>query len=659
LRDPLDKRRHGYALINCTNCGPRFSIIRSVPYDRPNTTMASFAMCDDCQAEYSSPADRRFHAQPTACRVCGPKVELVDPSGHPIPGDPIARAVEMLLDGKIVAVKGIGGFHLAVRADQTKAVYRLREIKHRSHKPFAVMVPNLEAARQIIDLSDRAAEAMTSPAAPIILAPRKAGAKIAATVAWGNHRLGVLVAYTPLHHLLFDALRARVSALVMTSANDSDEPLIFTNEDAISHLAGMCDAILWHDRPIQRPVDDSVLLDAADREPIPLRRSRGFVPSPILLSDQWQSEGICVGGELKNTVAVVRGREVILSQHLGDLEHARTYANFKRAVDDLVRLFAIKPQWVAHDLHPTYVSTMYAVQLARSLHVPRIKLQHHYAHAAAVLAEHGQTGPALAVVCDGTGYGSDGTIWGGELLAVDLEGFRRLGHLRQMRLPGGDAAAKQPWRCAMSLLLNAYGERFVDLPIFARLVDDVADARFVVQMLHNRTNCFTSSAAGRVFDGVAALLGLCRENHFEAQAPMALESAAHAFGESPRVSQPLFELHEQHGMVIDLSPLVRELVHRRQRGAPSEELAALFHEQFVAAWVEAVLRAVEQTGLIEVVLSGGVLCNEIVDRELNRRLQSRGLRVLRHRLVPPNDGGLALGQAVLAVSRAARGFEKT
>jgi hydrogenase maturation protein HypF len=402
-------------------------------------------------------------------------------------------------------------------------------------------------------------------------------------------------------------------------------------------------------------VDDSVLLDAGkDRHPIVLRRSRGYVPTPIALPDGVKSNGLCVGGELKSTVAVVRENQVILSQHLGDLEHARTYANFKRAADDVLKLFAVEPDWIAHDLHPTYVSTMYAAQLARDLHVPHVRLQHHYAHAAAVLAEHGQMGPALAVVCDGTGYGTDHTIWGGELLAVDFKGFRRLGHLKPLRLPGGDAAAKQPWRSAMALLLNAYGDAFLDQPVVRGLAPDAEQARFVAEMLRTHTGCVSSSSAGRVFDGVAALLGLCRENHFEAQAPMALESAAIAADKPATPSEPLFAIDE-HG-VIDLAPLVRRLVERRVHGVPAEELAALFHHQFTAAWEAAVVRAVEQTRLIEVALSGGVMCNQIVDRQLTERLRARGLHVLRHHIVPPNDGGLALGQAALASYWAANGL---
>jgi hydrogenase maturation protein HypF len=651
MRNRADQRRFGYGLVNCTRCGPRFSIVRAVPYDRKNTTMSDFAMCERCTREYGDPADRRFHAQPIACDICGPKVELVDPKGKHIDGDPIALAAERLCAGEIIAIKGIGGFHLAARADDAAAVGRLRQKKHRMHKPFALMAADVEAAAGIIDVSSRGRELLTSPAAPIVIAPRRPGASIDPAVAPGSHRLGVMVAYTPIHHLIFDALAGRCPALVMTSANDRDEPLIFTNEEAVAHLGELCDAILWHERPIERPVDDSVVLDVPDRHPILLRRSRGYVPAPLFLPFETKSNGVCVGGELKNTVAVVRGNEVILSQHLGDLQNARTYANFKRTVRDLIALFDIQPQWIAHDMHPGYVSTLFAAQLANSLHIHRIAIQHHHAHAAAVLAEHGQTGPALAVVCDGTGYGTDSTVWGGELMVVDMKGFKRLGHLQPMSLPGGDAASKETWRCAMALLSNAFGTGFASLPILAEIIPDSEQLHFVSQMLKSHTNCFTSSAAGRLFDGVAALLGLASKNHFEAQAPMALESAATKFGAVPHIEQPLFKIHDHGTIEIDFTPFVRELVTRRKKGTPSEELAAIFHDQFAAAWEEAVMRAVEKTGLICVALSGGVMCNQLIDRLLTDRLKKRGLHVLRHRLVPPSDGGLALGQAALAAFR--------
>jgi hydrogenase maturation protein HypF len=441
----------------------------------------------------------------------------------------------------------------------------------------------------------------------------------------------------------------------VTSANDSDEPLVFTDDEAASHLGRSCDAILGHQRPIERPVDDSVVLDAGNRAPVIIRRSRGYVPTPIPLPHECDLPGLCVGGELKSVVGVVRDGNVVLSQHLGDLQHARTYANFKHATEDLLKLFDVQPRWIAHDAHPGYVSTLYARQLAGALRVPRVPVQHHYAHAMSALVEHGLTGPALAVVCDGTGYGPDGTIWGGELLAVDLKGYKRLAHLQRIRLAGGDAAARQTWRSALSLLQAALGDGFLDHPAAARLAPQPEQARFVAQMLRTGTNCVMSSSAGRVFDGVAALLGLCATNSFEAQAPLALEAAAAArVGQLPPAKRPLFELRGNGCMTVDLTPLVREILNAHAHGTPAEELAALSHEQFVAAWEAAVVRASDATGLICVVLSGGVFCNEIVDRELWNRLMARGLHVLRHELVPPNDGGLALGQAALAGFRARR-----
>ncbi|CAN5341174.1 carbamoyltransferase HypF [soil metagenome] len=658
LRDRADRRRFGYGLVNCTVCGPRFSIIKSLPYDRPNTTMARFSMCAECKHEYANPADRRFHAQPIACAQCGPQVELVNPRGHQWPvdrdhaNDPIGHAIALLAQGKIAAIKGIGGFHLAARADDEAAVNRLRQKKRRLHKPFAVMVADVTEAKRIVVLSDRATAALASPAAPIVLAARRPDANIAAAVAEGNHRLGVMLAYTPIHHLLFE--RHRFAALVMTSANDSAEPLVFSDDELIERLADSCDAILRHNRPIERAIDDSVILDRGERDPLFLRRSRGYVQAPLALPPGLTSSGLAVGGELKNTVAIVRGGEVILSQHLGDLGHARSYARFKQVINDLLQLYSVKPQWIACDMHPTYVSSMFATELARTLRIPRIALQHHYAHAAAVLAEHQRSGPALAVVCDGTGYGADHTTWGGELLKLDLDKYERLGHLRRLRLPGGDAAAKQTWRAAVAMLFNAFGADFVNLPIVSRLMPDAHQAQFVGQMILNNASCAMSSSAGRVFDGVAAILGLCGENHFEAQAAMALESAASTCASASHA--PLYRLNtsKNDAVEIDLSPFVRELVERGH--ASVAEAAAQFQEQFIAAWEAAVLWAVRRTGVTTVALSGGTFCNEWIDAQLAARLARRGLDVLRHRRVPPNDGGLALGQAALAAQRAANGF---
>jgi hydrogenase maturation protein HypF len=659
IRDPANARRYRYALTNCTNCGPRFSIIRSIPYDRPRTTMAPFAMCQPCRDEYEDPADRRFHAQPTACRDCGPQLELLDPKGSPIAGEPIESAVRRLADGKIVAIKGIGGFHLAVRADDQAAVLRLRELKHRPAKPFAVMCPSLQAARRLVRLTPRGEKLIASSAAPIVLARRNPKAAVADAVAPGNHRLGVMLAYTPLHHLIFDEARKfGIESLVMTSGNDLDEPLAFANDDAIDRLGDLCDAILRHNRPIQRAVDDSVLIDTASA-PIFVRRSRGFAPAPIVLPEACDATpGWAVGAELKCAVATYRNCQVILSQHLGNLTQSRTFDAFKRTISDLCELFGIVPHWIAHDLHPGYLSTQHARHLAEQQGLPLIAVQHHHAHAASVLAEHGLTGPALAVVCDGTGYGTDGSIWGGELLAVKLTDFRRIGRMRPMPLPGGDAAAKQPWRSALALLFLAHGRDFVKLPICRQLASD-PQVQFVSQMLLTGTNCIQSSSTGRIFDAVAALLGLCRENRFDAEAPATLEAAA---AQCKRLSHNLddsYGLSVVEGLIeIDLSPLVRKIVRRAQLGVPADDLAMLFHEALAAAWESAVAKAAQSTGLNTIALSGGVFCNELFGDLLETRLQRRGLRVLRHRQIPPNDGGIAFGQAAVAAARISKGLYK-
>jgi hydrogenase maturation protein HypF len=530
IRDPANARRRGYALTNCTNCGPRFSIIRAIPYDRCNTTMAGFEMCPACHGEYENAIDRRFHAQPTACRECGPQLRLLDQLGNTIGGDPIRGAAQSLLAGEIVALKGIGGFHLAVRADNQAAVARLRELKHRPAKPFALMCASLDAARRLIRMTPNGEALITSAAAPIVLAARVESSLTASAVAPGQHRLGVMLAYTPLHHLLFDALRlSGVDTLVMTSGNDIDEPLAFDDEDALARLRGLCDAILLHDRPIERAVDDSVVIDGRTA-PIFVRRARGYVPEPIALPFICDgAPGLAVGAEMKCTVAACRDGQAVLSQHLGNLTHPRTFEAFKAAIADLCELLSVRPQWIAHDLHPGYLSTQYAKQLAEERRVPLVGVQHHHAHAAAVLAENGVSGPALAIVCDGTGYGADGTIWGGELLVASLADFRRVGRLRPMPLPGGDACARQPWRSALAMLFMAFGSDFAKLPVCRGLADP-GQLEFVRQMLVKRVSCIESSSTGRLFDGMAALLGLCRENRFDAEAPMALEAAASRSG---------------------------------------------------------------------------------------------------------------------------------
>jgi len=652
LRDANNQRRHGYALVNCTLCGPRFSIVRGVPYDRARTTMAGFAMCEECASEYGDPVDRRFHAQPTCCRQCGPEMELLANTGGRQEGEPIAGAAQLLADGKIVAVKGIGGYHLAVRADQADAVARLRSLKHRPAKPFALMVATAETAQKIIELSHAGVAMLQSLSAPIVLAARRLSAAVDDRVAPNCHRLGIMLAYSPLHHLLFDALAPLgVSALVMTSGNDFDQPLVFEDSVAPQLLGGLCDAILRHNRPIERAVDDSVVIDTG-HEPIYVRRARGFVPEPIALPEiaTRAGDGLAVGGEQKSTVAIAHGGGVVLSQHLGNLTQASAFAAFKRAADDLQNLFRVQPKWIACDLHPAYLSTVYSHQLAAKLNVPVIGVQHHHAHAAAVLAEHNVTDPALAVICDGTGFGTDGTIWGGELLVASLTDCKRIGRLRPLRLPGGDAAAKQPWRSAMGLLYQAAGDGFADL-VVARDLADQAHVEFVGQMICGNVGCVESSSTGRMFDAIAALLGVCAENRYDAQAPAMLESLAFTAGKQTVKTAGLFAVDEGSLLGIDLSPFCRHLLRSRPEQRNVAAWALLFHHVLADAWTAAVRMAAKSTGLQTVALGGGVFCNQIFSDLLTLKLTESGLRVIRPVRVPPNDGGIAYGQAAVAAMK--------
>lgn len=645
LLEPSD-RRHRHPLITCTHCGPRFSIVRGVPYDRERTTLRGFQLCPACAAEYHDPQDRRFHAQPIACHDCGPTWRLGDARGGSLPGDPAVEARRLLDAGRVVAIKGVGGFHLAVRADDEACILRLRGLKHRDAKPLAVLAWTLEQAERLVRLTPAGLDALQSSARPIVLAQRRGGAELARSLAPGTHRLGVMLPYTPIHHLLLRAAPAPPPPIVLTSANCSDEPLLFRDEDAPRLLAGLCDAVLTHDRPIARGVDDSVVLDLPDG-PLPIRRARGYVPQPIRLPVDGGG-GLALGGELKATVARVSARDAVLSQHLGDLAHARAFEAFVAAIDDLLRLYDGPVRWIAHDRHPAYASTRHAAALAERLGAPRLDVQHHHAHAAALLAEHGLTGPILAIVCDGTGYGDDGTIWGGEILRADLRGFQRLGRLTPLALAGGDAAARDTRRCALSLLRRALGDAAVDHPAARRLLPDDAERGMLDLMLRRGTACALSCGAGRVFDAVAALLGLCLRNRHEAEAGMALEAAAFAAGGAVAPLAPM-ALREVDGLIeIDAAPLALDLADRAVDGAAGP-LARAFHERFADALSEAALRVARTDEPIG--LSGGVFCNELLTVALTARLESRGRRVLRHRRVPANDGGLALGQAAVAAAR--------
>lgn len=602
IGDPGD-RRFAHPFANCTDCGPRYSVITAVPYDRPNTTMAGFAMCAACRAEYEDARDRRFHAQPIACPQCGPRVRL---AGHD--GDAIAEAACLLHAGRIVAIKGLGGFHLAVRADDEAAVARLRTRKQREAKPFAVMVRDLATARALAELTPEDEARLQSAAAPIVLAPGRG--TLPAPVAPGSDLLGLMLPYTALHLLL---LRAAPPVLVMTSGNPAGEPLCCDNAEAQERLAGIADAFLLHDRPIARPLDDSVWLGGT-----PLRRARGHVPDPIALPASRPL--LALGGDLKAVVGVSGDGRCVLSEHLGDLANPAAFRNWLEATARLQELLRVRPEAVVVDLHPAY----HSVRHGRSLGLPVIAVQHHHAHAAACLAEHAHAGPALAVVCDGTGYGTDGTIWGGEVLRLEGAGCERVAHLAAFPLLGGDSAAEETWRPAVGLLHHAFG---ADWP--AQLPRPL-DAETIAVARARLPRAVACSSLGRLFDGVAWLLGLCDANRFEGEAAIAVEQAALRGRPGARLA---FD-------GLDPAPLVRGLL----TGGDPADLALAFHEAVCDAFAAMVLRRPEQT----VALSGGCFANRLLLHGLTRRLEAAGRRVLTHRLVPPGDGGIALGQAWVA-----------
>ncbi|MGN6367726.1 MAG: carbamoyltransferase HypF [Phycisphaerae bacterium] len=657
-------RRHLHAFINCTQCGPRYSIIRDIPYDRPNTSMRGFAMCLRCGAEYRDGGNRRFHAQPNCCPECGPAATLVDARGKVLGGDPLQIAARMLIAGKIVAVKGIGGFHLAVRADDQEAVGRLRRLKHRDSKPFALMVKDVADARELVGLSVGAVDALESAASPIVLARRRRGSEkfVAEAVAPGTHLLGVMLPATPIQHLLFHHLATLCTeaprALVMTSGNLASEPIAIDDADAIQRLGGICDGLVVHDRGIERCVDDSVLLDRGPLlAPMPVRRSRGYVPRawPIPPGPGGHATGVCVGGELKNTVALVRQHDVIVSQHLGDLMHPLAFEHFQKAIADLTRLFSVKIEFVAHDLHPGYVSTGYARELARRHGAKLIPIQHHLAHAHGVLAEH-RVSEAMALVCDGAGHGTDGTTWGGEVLCVRGTRWERVGHLRPMRLPGGDAAARDGRRSAAALLYQAFGEAFEGMEIAARIWPCGEERKSILRMMRSGFQSPWTTSTGRLFDGVAALLGVCDRNGHESQAAMALEAAA--AGAACDVEADLsacFDVaRDESGLwQLDLSPFVRRVAACDERGVNARRLAAEFHLALAQGF--AALVGAADGAELPLAVSGGTFCNQVFTGHLQRILSRHQRRLLVPNEYPPTDAGLSFGQAgyVLAAAREA------
>jgi len=618
LFDPAD-RRYRYPFVNCTNCGPRFTIVRGVPYDRPLTTMAGFRMCDACQAEYDDPADRRFHAQPNACPACGPRVRLLGSDAD----DAVRAAADALRGGAILAVKGMGGYHLACRADHEWAVAALRGRKHREDKPFALMAPNLVAARALVELGTEEETLLVARERPIVLARRRPGAPVASAVAPRSPDLGVMLPYSPLHHLLL----AEVDLpLVLTSGNVSDEPIAYRDEDAVTRLAGIADAFLVHDRPIHTRTDDSVVRAVAGR-PLMLRRSRGYVPTNIDLPVPAKRHVLACGAELKSTFCLARGSRAWVGHHIGDLSNYETLRAFTEGIEHFERLFAVAPAVVAHDLHPDYLSTRFAHEREG---VELIAVQHHHAHLAACLAEHGETGPAVGAIYDGTGYGTDGTVWGGELLRGDLVSFERIGALYPVRMPGGEAAIRQPWRmaCAWLVAADAAPPPTVRSRDGWEQVSGLARTGFASPV---------TTSVGRLFDAVAALCGVRDEVNYEGQAAIELEAACDPVEEG---AYPL-------GPDLDPRELVGAVVADLERGVGVGVVAARFHNAVAAATAEACTRAGEGT----VVLAGGVFANRRLLERTRALLESRGLRVLVPERLPPGDGGISYGQAAVAAAR--------
>ena len=634
--DPAD-RRYRYPFINCTNCGPRYTIIDDIPYDRPKTSMRHFTMCAACQAEYDDPLDRRFHAQPNACPVCGPRVGLWDARRREMgPGDPIAAAAELIRQGQIVAVKGLGGFHLAADALNAAAVARLRQRKLREEKPFAVMSPDLDAIRAYAVVEPDDETLLRSIQRPIVLLRKNETGRLAEEVAPRNPCVGAMLPYTPLHHLL---LAHGFAALVMTSGNLSEEPIAIDNDDAFDRLAGIADYFLVHDRDIYLRSDDSVVRRAAGETRF-LRRSRGYVPVPVFLKHALPPILAC-GAELKSTVCITKGDQAFISQHIGDLENLSTYEFFQKTVGHLQRILGVRPEVIACDLHPDYLSTRWADEQEA---IPKIRVQHHHAHIVSGMAEHRLEGRVIGVACDGTGYGPDGTVWGGEVLVADAEGFERAAHLACVPMPGSAAAIKEPWRMAVSYLNDAFGADLWGLDLLVLRAAGPDKVRLMLEMAAKRLNSPLTSSLGRLFDGVAAIAGLRSRVTYEGQAAMELEMAAAEETES------VYDYAWEEGAPCRIlpAPIIRGVAADVGKGLGVPAISAKFHNTLVRMFSDLCESIRRQCGLGRVVLSGGVFQNARLLTGLIPALAARGFEVYSHRQVPANDGGIALGQALIA-----------
>lgn len=668
LHDPRD-RRFRYPFLTCTQCGPRYSLLTAIPYQRSNTTMAEFELCAACRAEYRAEADRRFHAEPIACPACGPRLFLWDEHGHEVAGDEKAlqQASALLEQGLIVAVKGLGGFQLWVDAKSEKAVQRLRDRKRRPEKPFAVLFRSVHAVRDYCLLSSDEEALLRSPRAPIVLVRKRRDAVFADAVAPDNPYLGAMLPATPLHHLLIESLQL---PMVATSGNRSEEPIVTDEREALVRLQGIADAFLMHDRLIARPVDDSVVLvvpgnvrakereqrEETKAEAMILRRARGYAPQVIRWSDGLAARVLgpilAVGGHLKNTVALLTGNRVVLSQHLGDLSTVEADRAFRQAVGDLQELLRVSPQALACDLHPDYRSTAFARALSEALSVPLVPVQHHHAHVASCMAEHRLDGEVLGIAWDGAGYGGDGQVWGGEFLIASYRQFSRFAHLQPFRLPGGEAAMRNPTRSAASILWELMGEEMEKLSLPSWNVTDDKRAQLATLLRSGIASPWTTSM-GRLFDAVASLTGLCRQTSFEGQAAMAVQFAAEREAEAggATVEGYPMDLAPSDGLeakwIVDWRPMINALLDDLRVGHRPELIAIRFH----VGLVNGIVRVAQVAGLPRVVLTGGCFQNRLLLSLVRRRLEEAGFTVYRHALVPPNDGGLSLGQAVVAAHR--------
>lgn len=637
--DPQD-RRYRYAFTNCTNCGPRFTISTGIPYDRPNTTMADFAMCAACRREYEDPADRRFHAQPIACPACGPRLSLLSPAGDPMAGEPLDEAARMIREGAIVAVKGLGGYHLTCLAADPRAVNALRSRKAREEKPFAVMAASLEEAARLGEAGPEERRLLTSGRRPIVLLARRTGAAVAEGVAPRNRYLGVMLAYTPLHHLL---LREVGEPIVCTSGNLSDEPIAYRDADALAELERIAEAFLTHDRRIHMRCDDSVLRVVPGRGggvEQPLRRARGYAPEPIGVNPAFEVPVLAAGPELKHTFCIGAGARAIVSHHLGDMENYETMSSFLEGVEHYQQVFEVRPRVIAHDLHPEYLVTKWALQQQDKEGVRLIGVQHHHAHIASCLADNRRQDRVVGLALDGTGYGEDGNLWGCEVLICDLGGYRRYAHLGYQPLPGGAAAVREPWRMAAIYLNAAFGEAAagLDLEFVRRTAGHWGP---ILKMAAGGLNAPMASSAGRLFDAAAALLGLADRVSYEGQAAIELEQLADP---GARRSYPC----SFAGGVINGVDLMAALAGDLSAGRSGPEASSAFHNGLADVLARVAIRAAGEHDLRTVALSGGTFQNRLLAGAVTDRLEAAGLEVLSHRRVPPNDGGISLGQAVVA-----------